>query len=179
MGRNKAELPVNGQSLLNATIAALCQYDDVFLSVDQAHHYDYTGLPCIEDIYGDCGPMSGLYSALSQCQQDALIAVSCDMPHITPQLFTLLESYLTPEVNAVIPRSGDGRVHPLCAIYRKSAAPIFEDFLRRGNYRLRDALAVMSVCYVPADALHIQEQLANINTPQDYQRCCQVEPSPE
>ena len=59
MGRNKAQLTVNGQSFLDIITAELSGFAELMVSVDDAALHPEILLPMVSDAYSDCGPMSG------------------------------------------------------------------------------------------------------------------------
>ena len=170
MGTDKAMLTLNGLPFIERLAGELSDFNELFISVDSTDNHPQTGLPAIADIYPNCGPMGGLHAALSLCKADALLVLSCDMPLFRREFGEYLFSELTPDADAVVPRTSDGRVHPLCAVYRKTALPIFESLLDSGNFRMRDALANLLVKYVSIkDSSYYEKCLQNVNTPAEYE----------
>ena len=123
----------------------------------------------IDDRYSDCGPMSGLYSALSVCESDALLVLPCDVPLFSGTLAHHLQEVMKhSDTDALICVTADDRIHPLCGIYRKSCTPVLKRCLDNGNLRIMDALNNLKVHFY-----HVEEdswQLQNINTPEEYQK---------
>ena len=64
----------------------------------------------------------------------------------------------------------DGKMHPLCGVYRKSALPILEEQLLSGRNKVMEALKKLHVKYITVDSSMDTQQLFNINTPQDYEK---------
>jgi len=77
MGSDKARLRLGSRSLLqHVRVAAMA-----------------TGLPVRvirRDLVPPCGPLGGLYTALKTTKHDAILALACDMPFVTPDLLKLL-----------------------------------------------------------------------------------------
>lgn len=175
MGREKAELMWNGRELLDVIAGNLAGLGDVFLSADRKTRFAGKPYPVVEDRYPDCGPLGGIYTALTACGTPFLFVVSCDMPFVTGDAGKLLHGRVNRE-NAAVPRETGGRIHPLCAVYRQNAAPILLRQLRTGNYCMRDALNRLQTVYVPAEELPGGERtLCNINTPEDYMKVSRTE----
>lgn len=166
MGRDKSDLELDGSTFRDRILTQLRLYDEVILSVN-GREAKLSDLPSVTDIYPDCGPMGGLHAALSACTSEVLLTVACDLPFYTNEVADLLCAHLTEEVDAVVPVTSDGRLHPLCALYRKNAAQVFETHLKEGNYRLRTVLDDLRVCYLPLPD-ELAPALRNINTPEDY-----------
>lgn len=169
MGSDKAMLTFDGLPFLERLLHELSDFDELLISVDSPENHSQIKLPTITDIYPDCGPMGGLHAALNSCKAEALLTLSCDMPLFRRELAEYLCAELAPDADAVVPLTSDGRMHPLCAVYRKSTVPIFETLLRSGNFRMRDALKKLSVRYVTiSDTPYSEKYLQNVNTPAEF-----------
>lgn len=166
MGRKKELLRLGEDTFLGRLIRELGEGAECLVSVDQREDHEEAGIPMVEDLYRDCGPMSGIYSALLQCRSEALVTVPCDVPLFSRELAERLAGALREEMDAVVSVTKDGRLHPLCGIYRKSCLPVLKGCLEEKRLRMMDALAQMQVgmFFAGEDSW----QLRNINTPQDY-----------
>lgn len=122
----------------------------------------------VQDRYEACGPMAGIYAALSACKNEILFAVACDMPFADLEIAKILLPYMNDDIDAVIPTELDGRRHPLCALYHKNCAAAFDTMLKSGNYCMNHLLSKLRVCYVASDCLN--GKLNNINTQMEYNR---------
>lgn len=170
MGLDKAKLNWNGQELLDVIAGNLSMLGEVFLSADSRERFTGKPYPVAEDRYPDCGPLGGVCSALLACGTPFLFVVCCDMPFVTGEAGRMLQSRLG-SGGAAVPREDTGRLHPLCAVYRKAAAPALLGQLQAGNFRMRDALDCLRAVYVPAEDLPGGSRvLCNVNTPEDYRR---------
>ena len=167
MGTQKAFLTIDGETFLSRTLSQLQDFDEILISANDTGGDLPAGYPVAADRYPACGPMGGLHAALSLCRSDALLAVACDMPRLSPALPRLLLSHFDSGADAVIPVTADGRYHPLCAIYRKTLIPIFEEHLRAGKCKLITALPEDKVRFIPIPA-ELASCLCNINTPEEY-----------
>ena len=167
MGIPKAFLTINGETFLQIILHQLRAYDECLLSVGNNTDLFPALYPAVLDQYPNCGPMGGLHAALSVCKSDALLAVSCDIPLFRVELASVLCKAMRPDVDVAVPVTPDGRCHPLCAIYRKSVASIFEAYLLAGNYKLQSAFQQLQVVYVPVNK-SLASCLKNVNTPEEY-----------
>jgi molybdopterin-guanine dinucleotide biosynthesis protein A len=89
------------------------------------------GLAVVRDVYEHRGALGGLHAALAACGAPWAAVVSCDLPFVTGELFSLLASFRRADLDAVAPLQGDGRPQPLCALY--AAAPclaVAEELIR-------------------------------------------------
>ncbi|MDR1130940.1 MAG: molybdenum cofactor guanylyltransferase, partial [Oscillospiraceae bacterium] len=180
MGKDKALLRLEGRTFLERIAESLSGLGEVLLSVGPSRRYECARLRTVEDRTGicgpgGCGPMGGLYSALSVCKSERLLAVSCDMPLLTRDFVEYLLSYVEDGYDAVVPVTRDGREQPLCAVYSKRTAGILEARLAKGDCSIMNALEEMKVKRVSlrhsayADAEKI---LSNVNTPEEYAALC-------
>ena len=176
MGRDKAELKIEGQTFLDHIAGELHEFGELILSLDSYEKYHETKYLDITDIYPNCGPMGGIHAALTACQSDALLVVSCDMPLFRRELGKYLCSQLTPDADIVVPVTSDGHIHTLCAVYRKQTAPVFERYLKNGNYKILEPFKELKMKYVSLDCTPFSEKLLkNINTPEEYRTLCERE----
>lgn len=176
MGRDKARLQWNGGELLDEIAGKLSVLGEVFLSADKKSRFSGKPYPIIEDRYPDCGPLGGVCSALLVCRTPLLFVVPCDMPFVTGEVGRILQGRMGPDASVVVPAEADGRIHPLCAVYRRDAAPMLLEQMQTGNFRMRDALSRLRTVYVPADTLPLGSRaLCNINTPEEYREVSRLE----
>jgi molybdopterin-guanine dinucleotide biosynthesis protein A len=93
-----------------------------------------------------------------------VLVAACDMPHVTPDGFRALLRFRDEQVDAIVGRTDDDRLHPLFACYRReralAAARACLAAKERALHALLDRLAVRDVA-VPARLVH------NVNRPKD------------
>ena len=169
MGYRKSSLRLNGTTFLDKLAFELHDYPEILISVDDASRHPEIPYQMVSDSYPDCGPMSGLFSALSVCKSDTLLVLPCDVPLFTRALAHHMEEAMeSANADALICVTEDEGLHPLCGIYRKSCIPVLERCLNDGKFRIMDALNSLATYYY-----HIGDeswQLQNINTPEEYQK---------
>lgn len=171
MGRDKAQLSLSGMSFLERLARELRGFSELLISVDRLEHHTAAvefGV-VVEDLWPDCGPLGGLYAALDACKSDALVAVPCDVPLFTGELAEALYRCLKEggaETDAVIVRTNDGRIHPLCGVYRKRCRSMLRQCLDEKELRMQHALSRMQIKEFAAD---VQSwRFKNVNTPEDF-----------
>ena len=168
MGRCKALLTIQGETLLSYFTRQLSPFSEILLSANDPNLAQ--GLPVlyVPDLYRGAGPAGGLHAALSAASGGALFCVPCDMPNFDPALIPLLLAHFTPGTDAILCRDGNGRLHPLCGIYSKRAIPVLESLLGRGEHRMT-VIAERLRCRI-ADTGHILPDCVffNMNTPEAY-----------
>lgn len=168
MGRDKAALPFNGETLLQRVIASVQPlFAQTLVSVRELR--TDVALPQICDAQADGGPLVGLISALEAATTPWVFVVACDMPFVAPELITHLAS-LRDQHHAVVPKAHE-HAQPLAAFYALSCLPVLQQSLAGGNKSIIGALKNLDVRYVGADELlQWDAQLRSffdLDTPQD------------
>jgi len=169
MGTDKALLSFQGKTLLKhmiCLIEPLC--DKVLIS---GQNSDYTGfdVEMIPDLYSNCGPIAGIFSALKYSVYDWNLMVSVDAPFVNEELFHLLISNIG-EYDCIIPQHTAG-VEPLIALYSRRTLPVIEEMIKSGDYRLTNLLTKINTRYVDCSDLikKYPRLFVNINRMEDYQ----------
>lgn len=169
MGRNKALLAWDGEPLVARVHRALAAVaPQCAVIANDPEPYRFLNLPIFPDRQPGHGPLMGLYSGLMAIQAELAVVVAVDMPFLSPDLLRYLIS-LVPGHDVVIPQA-QGRLHPLCAVYRRSAcAPAIAQTLASGKRRLIAFHDQVRVQIVPEQAVARFSPdfraLMNVNTP--------------
>ncbi len=120
------------------------------------------------DAPGIEGPLAGLLSALAWAADtgaDRVLTLPCDMPFLPFDLHQRLEQALAPNLGAAIAAS-DGRLHPVCALWRTSAVPTLVRRAGEGRLSLR-GLSEAVGCAVVEWSVERGDPFININTAED------------
>jgi len=172
MGRNKAALEWNGVSLLRHIAGTLSPlFREVLVIGTTDRHTLPEDVRSVPDILPGRGPLGGIHSALMHASSDAVFVTACDTPRITTSAVGAFLG-LWDGATAFAAREGE-RIHPLFALYTKRALPAIEDALRDGKHRIQPLLHELDASYVELvefNVDHVVDMLANVNTPDDYQR---------
>ncbi len=167
MGRDKAALPWRGGTFLERIAGELAGFPERYLSANLENCPLPPPWQLVADRFPGCGPLAGLHAGLCVCRSPWLVAVSCDLPLLQRPLVEWLARQAAPPYGAVVPRDQAGRIHPLCAVYAKTLAPLAQAQLEAGDYRMGSLLERVQVLYLPVGEA-FSAMLANINTPEDY-----------
>lgn len=175
MGTDKAHLRLGGQSFvekINGELSTFTQRVSVVSSKPDACAW---GLPVVMDAHRGVGALGGLHAALAHAAAPWSVVVSCDLPFVTTDLFRHLASCVGEAFDAVAPLQEDGRVQPLCAIYRtRECRREIEKLLQEDELRPRELLARVRTRFVNFDELSsldgAENFFLNINTPEEYER---------
>jgi len=165
MGEDKSLMRLEGRTLIERVVEQLHPLlDEVVIGANDTEKLEFLKLRVIADEITDHGPLMGLVSCLFQSRFDLNFVTGCDIPEMNQGL---IEKMITEAggVDAVVPRSQDGRVEPLFAIYRKSVVEPARALLAAGKRKMTDLLARARVKYVDMPA---GDWCRNLNTMEDY-----------
>ena len=165
-GADKARHAVEGQAMIARVAEAVgAVAAEVLISVGEAGAvYDVPMSRQVVDRYAGAGPLAGLHAGLEAAETPWLLAVACDMPFVTAEVFAALLAARGPDIEAVVARTPDGRRHPLCACYHRNTLPTVEAHLAAGTLAMRALLdGLKNVRYVDLPA----GPLRNVNRVSD------------
>lgn len=166
MGSAKALLTIDGQTMLERTLAQLTDFEEILISAnDPALCPD---LPTVGDRFSDAGPLAGLHAALCAAKSPALFCVPCDLPNFSPELPRLLLSRMPETAEICISADSTGRAHPLCGIFRRSILPRLETYLDQGGRRVMGFIEECSSLCISTAGLLPDEIFFNMNTPLEF-----------
>jgi molybdopterin-guanine dinucleotide biosynthesis protein A len=176
MGQDKAELVLDGQSLLQQVIATMqTLFDEVILSVRHVRTGNAIHQVC--DAPTHSGPLAGLAAGLERASTPWVFAVACDMPFLSPAVVNFLAQQRA-DFQAVIPIV-QGYPEPMAAFYATSCLPVVQDILRsNGKHSFRALLEKIRVCFVSESQLFaVDPQLRSffdLDTPEDLARASKL-----
>ena len=172
MGRSKASLPWGAGNLLEFQTGRLATlFSEVLVVVKETPDFPIGPGRVVLDPSPDFAAIYGLLRALDEAE-DRIFILAVDLPGLTHDLVReiAVRGLKTP-APALIPESG-GRLQPLAAVWRKSAARFARNRIARG------VLSLTSLAdEVAADVLPEREwrkldpsgrAFANLNTFQEY-----------
>jgi molybdopterin-guanine dinucleotide biosynthesis protein MobB len=167
MGGDKALLPFSGGTLLEWVrdrVAPL--FEHVFIVARDVARYDGFGLPVVTDALQVRGSAVGVYTAIMASPEERVLCLACDIPFVPPQVLVDLACG-SQGYDVFVPRHGE-YMQPLCAVYARSAAPPYRDFLAEGRRRIDALYPAVNTGYLDVgdgrygdpDAIFL-----NVNTP--------------
>ena len=186
----KGHIEINGEKIIDSSVNLMRNlFGRVVISTNTPELYFYCGAPMIGDIINQRGPLTGIFSVLSNIKDDAIFVVACDMPFLNERLIRyMVDKYrgknrenLEPltsgsemaEWDAVIPVF-EGKPQPLFGIYSKNILGIIEKRLNKGLKRLKDLLTEINVLYIKEEEVRQIDpegrSFLNINTMEDYKK---------
>lgn len=162
MGTDKALLPWRGSTLVRYLAGELGFFSEKLLSAQQASLLPGADWRLVPDLRPGCGPLGALESVLSAMRADAALCVACDLPFFTRELGQAMLRAFREGADCLVCRDETGRVHPVCAIYRRQALPVVTGQLQAGDFRMMHLLANLKTDHFSVAAAQMQ----NANTPE-------------
>lgn len=169
-GQHKAFLTFKGKTFLETIEDNLSSFSKIYLSVNDKNKFHHLSESLIEDKYAAIGPLGGIYSALSEIDEQYLFVTACDMPYITARLANYMKDHLSPDATCFALHDEEGFYYPLGAIYSKAAIPYIETLLKQECYSLQTLIKKSpSQGMALSDTPFTKAIFTNINTPEEYQ----------
>jgi molybdenum cofactor guanylyltransferase len=172
-GVNKAMLEVGGRTILDRILDALRPLaDEQLLLTNDAALEHAGGLRVVFDPRPHAGVLPALAAGLASATSELCLAVACDMPFVSTEVFQrLLALQVETDSDVVIPRTA-GYLEPMHAVYRTAAVRrAIEAALERGEQRMISYFGDVRVREVDdAEWRPIDPSGAaffNVNTPDD------------
>jgi len=156
MGTDKAFVEVGGRPLVLRVADALREAgaSRVVAVGGDVSRLAALGLDALPDHAAGQGPLGGIVTALEEVDADLVLVAACDLVAITPTAVREVLDALTPDADAVLPRSD--RLEPLMAAYRRRCVTHLRAELddgERAPHRAVEGLAVVQVRLHEVDAL--------------------------
>lgn len=178
MGQNKALLTYKNKSFLERVLDSVASFDEVLIMANDKEAYAHLGVKVVEDVFPGCGPMSGLHAGLKAARNETCLLLPCDMPHIDEAVTEYMTSHIEDGFDAIIPKTKDGKKHPLLGIYHKKMLSKVEQSLQNNHYKMKRLLDEVKVKYVALDETYFDTEkvLANVNTPEELSKLKRDQP---
>ena len=165
MGRDKALLPYRGTTLVEHLARAVQEATGSVALIAEPVRYSSLGYSVYPDRFPGCGPLGGVFTALSVSSTDWNLIVACDMPGISAGVLrTLLRSAAESGKSCVVATGPTGEPEPLCAVYHRGCLPVLARAIQEKRFKMIDLIAKLDSMATPVDA----SALANVNTPAEW-----------
>lgn len=176
----KGHIEINGKKIIDSSVNLMRNlFGRAVISTNTPELYFYCGAPMIGDIINQRGPLTGIFSVLSNIKDDAIFVAACDMPFLNERLIGyMVDTYNnfnsgTNKWDAVIPVF-EGKPQPLFGIYSKNILGVIEERLNKGLKRLKDLLTEINVLYIKEEEVRQIDpegrSFLNINTMEDLEK---------
>jgi molybdopterin-guanine dinucleotide biosynthesis protein A len=162
MGRDKADLPHRGRTLLDHMIHMLSAVCGPVRAV---------GRGALTDRVPGLGPLGGIATALAASETDRMLVVAVDLPLLTPEFLDFLaERTLASPHPLIACRTGSG--YPLCLGLDRSLEPLARGRLESNRLAVHAFIDAADPEIVPEEEILAEgfpaEMFSNFNTPEDW-----------
>ncbi len=171
---SKAFLSVDGRFLIEHAIQQARVADDIYIVGPKDKFSAYGRV--VLDIFPDAGPLGGIHAALKRTRAELNLILPVDMPFLKRDfLLYMLETALKNSALVTVPRM-NGRLQPLCAVYRKGFVEAAEAALNEGKHKVDVLFVPETTAYIDVDTPEMKQlgfetgMFDNINSPDDYER---------
>jgi molybdopterin-guanine dinucleotide biosynthesis protein A len=137
MGRPKSGLPYGGSTLLEHQVSRLAEvFHEVFAVVKEPPGFPVEHARFLLDRSAEHAAIHGLVRALEEAA-DRMFILAVDLPVVSAELMrAIVARSLASPAPAVVPRAG-GKLQPLAAVWRRSALPVAQERISRGQLSLQ------------------------------------------
>ena len=160
MGTDKSRLPWHGVTLVEYIAREVEAAAGTVTIVGGTSHGE---LRVIADEFPGFGPLGGIATALADSPAEWTLIAACDMPGLTRDWLLDLLNRAEGQVQA--PRTPDGRIHPLIAVWHRSATPKIREAVLEGIHTVREAVRALDCRWVEVAEVN---SVRNVNTPADW-----------
>ena len=163
MGRDKAEVPLGGTTLLDRALSLWTGWGEVLqVSVGETPRLLPPGVPSVRDNYPLRGPMGGLEAGLALCRTDYLLLTAVDSPFLTPAHARVLLDGAEGADACVF--SLNGKMQPLFGLYSPRCLPAVRALLEEGEGKMGLLLRRVETRCLPTED---RAAFRNLNTPEE------------
>ena len=171
MGRDKAALEIEGEPLWSRQLAILraTGSSELFISGRPDGPYAESGVPIIEDLTPDTGPLAALEAVLPRIANPHVIVLAIDLPAMRADFLAALVQTPLAKDCSVVPEI-NGRFEPLAAVYAPSLLPLVIECLHGRDHSMQNLLRKANQSgLVIAHPVRAEERsfFKNLNSPID------------
>lgn len=172
-GKTKAFLSLDGYRFIDNILLASSDYKEKIISCNDISKYlEFKDVKLVVDKFKEIGPIGGIYSALKETTLDEALVVAGDMPFLNKEILNFLGNYKFNE-EVLVPVT-NGKVQPLCSIYKKKVLETILKMIEEKDYKLKNLLNRLNVKYIDIEN---GENFSNINTVYEYEKILNKEKS--
>jgi molybdenum cofactor guanylyltransferase len=163
MGRTKAELLIDGETLLDRTVRILGEITSEIVVVLAADARQPRPIRCVRDRRAGRGPLEGLAAGLKVVRAEIVLVLPCDLPRLHVASLLELREHLG-DGGGCCPIL-EGIPRPLPGVFRRTMAGRIDELLAQNRLALQGLLTPEIRSYEPSDPL----AFAGANTPEEWQ----------
>jgi len=170
-GRDKGQIQLNGQPLIEYVIEAIRPQVATILINANRHHafYEQYGYPVLSDELQDYqGPLAGFATGMHAAATSHIVTVPCDGPLLATDLVErLIHALQNEQAELAVAHDGD-RLQPVYALIPVNMLDSLNVFLA-SNQRKIDRWYAQHTMAI-ADFSDVAQTFLNVNTPEDRER---------
>jgi molybdopterin-guanine dinucleotide biosynthesis protein A len=181
MGTDKAMLRLpDGATLLEHAIAVLSAVATEIRIIGSREKYGdvASSATIVEDIFPERGPLGGIHAALASTDTELNLVLAVDTPAVTPALLEYLVTRAAASDALVVVPEIEGRLQPLCAVYRKEFYRLAQRSLEAGRNKVDGAFEAASTLILRQDEFEAAgfsaDLFRNLNTVEEWSNFNQV-----
>lgn len=165
--KTKAFLEFEGNTFIERTLNAISDYEQKIISCNDVEKYkEFKDRALIVlDKFKEIGPIGGIYSSLKESEFQYSLVIASDMPFLNKEVLNYLGNYDF-DNDALIPVV-DGKIQPLCGIYKKDILSTIEKMISKKDYRIKNLLFNIDTKYIN---ISDKDNFSNINTVEEYEK---------
>lgn len=173
MGRNKAFIKINGERIIDRTVAIFNRlFDEVVLVTNAPLDYLDLDVRIVTDLIPGKGAVGGIYTGLFFSSSPQAFFVGCDMPFLDTKVIAYFLS-LAETADIVVQRSED-YWEPLHAVYSRTFVKPIERLMKEGELQIIKAYKWTKVREVKREELEPidpdLQSFMNFNTPEELEQ---------
>lgn len=164
-GSDKVVSPFKGKALVEHVVDLITPlFDEIILIGNRRSELSTHRV--VEDIYPGCGPLGGIYTALTAASFPQCFVFAADMPNLNGDF---IRHMITAggDHDIVMPFWSQGR-EPLHAIYHRRILPVVKDLIDRKRLKIFDLLKEADVLMIEEETIRRFQSpeaiFSNINT---------------
>ncbi len=171
MGTDKADLLLDGESLLARTVRELRRISDDVIVAGRGE-VRIAGVRAVSDDPPRIGPLGGLAASLRIVRGSHAVVAAVDHPRLDAAVLRGLADLIA-DYDAVVPRVG-GHTHPLHAVYTASVSAVARTQIDAGQGALHTLLDHLHVRWVDEDEMRRLDpnlrSLRDVDSPDDWEK---------
>ncbi len=144
---------------------------NVMIIAGNKHFIVKKDIPIHQDLYNDCGPVCGIYTALYYSDSPYIAVLPCDMPLLDPKIYKLFRTLQVKD--CVIVAIFRGKIQPLISIWPKAIAKDLKKMIDSEILSLKkilDQLKVQKIDLSEYEETNNPDIFCNINYKKDLER---------
>lgn len=178
MGRDKAFLDIDGQTLLERAIAKARGLTQNTTIIGSRAKFAAFG-PVVEDVFLERGPLGAIHAALAASISELNLVLAVDMPFVQEGFLRWLIGEARKSEAVVTVVRSTGRLQPLCGVYRKSFGEIAQRSLEAGENKIDRLFSGVPTCVIEEKQLvsagFSSAMFRNVNTREDWEEVLSTE----